>query len=411
MSKRRLNIAIFHLGFFFSGGGEKLVLEEAQGLRRRGHRVDIYAPVVDSKRCFPDLLAETEVKKLFPSFTFYYPLRDFIAITGSILLTPLLCWKFRKYDVFFGANQPGPLICWLLGRILKKPYVIYLAQPTRVLYPRKIDRELGFGKGSFDLFYLLAKFFYPVIKKLDEQSIKNANFILANGEFIAEVLEKTYGVKVICCPAGCYPARSSLAVSRFRGEIVSRRRIKKPYILLTNRHFPQKRFDYIISALPFILKEIPEVCLVITGGQTAYTSYLKALVGQLGIAKKVFFLGIVSEEKLTELYKNAAVYVYTAPQEDFGMGVIEAMAVGLPVVAWNSGGPATTVLHGKTGFLAQPFDVTDFSSRVTQLLLDKSLNRALGRNALRRASDFSYEKHVKSLEQVLFSAFRGVYNE
>jgi len=408
VSTKKLRIAVFHLGFFFSGGGEKLVIEEAKGLKEKGHSIDIFVPVLDSKRCFPDLIRKVEVKKLFPSPSFNFPLRDFISITCSVFLTPLTFWRFRNYDIFFGANQPGPLICWFLAKILGKPYVIYLAQPTRIIYPRTIDLERGFGKGSFNLFYLFTKIFYPIIRKLDELSIREANTILANGDYMSNVLEKVYQISPSSCPAGCYPAiKLTPAVSRFGGEIkFGRKRIKKPYILLTNRHFPQKRFDYIISSLPFILKKIPEVCLVITGSKTFYTSYLKTLTTQLGIVDKVIFLGLVKESQLATLYTNAAVYVYTAPEEDFGMGIIEAMAAATPVVAWRSGGPSTTVLHGETGFLAEPFDMSDFAGRVTQLLKDRRLNRELGRKAWRRAFDFSYKIHIDKLEKALLSPFK-----
>lgn len=406
--EKKLKIAIFHLGFFFSGGGEKLVLEEARGLKRKGHDVDIFAPVVDSRRCFPDLLKKISIKKLFLPLPFYFPLRDFIAITASIVVVPLTFWRYSKYDVFLGANQPGPLICFILSKILGKPYIIYLAQPTRIIYPRDVDREVGFGKGSFDLFYTITKIFYPIVKQIDELSIKNASKILANGDYISGILEKTYSVKVVSCPAGCYPEDKSFPqINRFRGKlVVGKRKIEKPYILLTNRHFPQKKFDYIISSLPFILKKILNVRLVITGGETFYTFYLKALAGQLGIESYVYFLGLVSEAKLAELYKNAAVYVYTAPQEDFGMGVIEAMAAGTPVVAWRSGGPSTTVVHGKIGFLAKPFDLADFTKKVIMLLKDRKLNRKFGKQAKKRSWDFSYQRHIASLEKVLLEVVR-----
>src|SRR4029077_16456744 len=49
-------IAVFHCGFTYSGGGERLVIEEVLGLRRRGYEVECYAPTVDASRCYPDLL-------------------------------------------------------------------------------------------------------------------------------------------------------------------------------------------------------------------------------------------------------------------------------------------------------------------------------------------------------------------
>lgn len=95
-----MKIAIFHLGFFFSGGGEKLVLEEAFDLTKRGHEVALFAPVVDKKACFPDLIKKAKVHSLFFPFSFNFPLRDFLAIFGAVFLTPFTFWRFAKFDVF-----------------------------------------------------------------------------------------------------------------------------------------------------------------------------------------------------------------------------------------------------------------------------------------------------------------------
>lgn len=397
---KKLNIAIFHLGFFFSGGGEKLVLEEAKLLKKRGHNVSIFAPVIDRKRCFPDIIRRFKINKLFINLPGFLPFRDFIAITGSIIITPFLFWRFIKFDVFFGANQPGPLICFILSKILKKPYVIYLAQPTRIIHPRAIDREKGFGKGSFNLFYICAWLFYPIIKKLDDISIQNAQAILTNGTYIGSIIRKIYKVKTVSCPAGCIPKKNN--VNRFSGKIkVGTQTVSKPYILITNRHFPQKRFDYMVNSLPSIIKNKPDISLIITGAFTGNTSYLKKLAAKLGVSNKVCFTGLISEKNLEKLYRNTCLYVYTAPAEDFGMGVIEAMGYGIPVVAWRSGGPKTTIIDGKTGYLIKPYDLNLFKKAVLKLVSDKKLNTMMGKRAFIHAKKYSYANHLKKLEQEL----------
>jgi len=64
--KESLNIAVFHCGFAYSGGGERLVLEEVMGLRRLGHDVICYAPTLDREACFPDLIDEVGVPTTAP---------------------------------------------------------------------------------------------------------------------------------------------------------------------------------------------------------------------------------------------------------------------------------------------------------------------------------------------------------
>src|SRR3989304_10511765 len=103
-----------------------------------------------------------------------------------------------------------------------------------------------------------------------------------------------------------------------------------------------------------------QASLVIPGPFTAHTPRLVELAKQLGIEQQVLFLGQIPEPELQRLYREAAVYCYPAPEEDFGMGVIEAMAWGIPVVAWNHAGPTVTVADGETGYLAEPYSLEKY---------------------------------------------------
>ena len=169
--------------------------------------------------------------------------------------------------------------------------------------------------------------------------------------------------------------------------------IPRPYILLTNRHSPMKRFEYAIWAMKWILRQNGKVTLVITGQETEYTDQLRYLVSGLRIAGNVKFVGLVPERDLSVLYQNAVAYVYPSPEEDFGMGIIEAMAAGTPVVAWKNGGPTVTVKDRETGFLIEPYDTGQFAEKLL-LIGSPSLVEQLGWAGHRRAVErFSYEQH------------------
>ena len=74
-------------------------------------------------------------------------------------------------------------------------------------------------------------------------------------------------------------------------------------------------------------------------------------------------------------YSNASVYVYTAPEEDFGMGVVEAMACATPVVAWDAAGPSKIIKNGKTGLLAKPYVNTDFVDKIQKVIAEKNVQQ------------------------------------
>ena len=99
-------------------------------------------------------------------------------------------------------------------------------------------------------------------------------------------------------------------------------------------------------------------------------------------------------------------YVYPAPEEDFGMGVIESMAKGVPVVAWNQAGPTVTVAPG-TGHLAEPLEVGDYAAGITSLLDDPKVNQATGERAFEWARRFDWERHIDILERCIVQIARS----
>src|SRR3989475_11767764 len=154
-----------------------------------------------------------------------------------------------------------------------------------------------------------------------------------------------------------------------------------------------------------VRKRHPRVQLVVPGPATSHTASLTALVAELGLDDAVLFLGAISEEELQTLYEGAAVYVYPAPEEDFGMGVIESMSKGVPVVAWNQAGPTVTVGPG-TGYLAEPLDVEDYAAGIVAPLDSRAGNQAHGARGLEGAGRVDLGPPIHTLERGRFAAAR-----
>jgi len=409
-----MRIAVFHLGFFYSGGGEKLVLEEIRGLRALGHEVDCYAPYVDRQGCYPDVQEMAEILPLLPPPPSWLPMKDPLWVLLSCLLIPFMAPRFRSYDVLFGANQPGPWFAFVVGSLLKKPYVVYLAQAIRLLHPRQVDLEDGIRIREGDHRFLMALKATAgrLIDWADRLSVRRSSLVLTNGLHVSRWIKEVYGVDNYSCPAGCHPLPEKELdyPSRRTGMVrLGELRIRKPFILLTNRHAPQKRFEYALWALKAIIRNEPDLRLVITGQETEYTDQLRYLAQGLGLEKNLLFVGLVRESELAVLYRQAAVYVYPSPEEDFGMGLVEAMGSGTPVVAWNNGGPSAIVADRESGYLVEPYDVDTFAQRMFNLVENPSLAEKMGRAAHRRAQEmFSCDRHNQFLELALVGAVQGL---
>src|SRR5439155_1653035 len=143
LAGRPRRIAGFHCRFTYSGGGERIVIEEVLGLRRRGFSVECYAPTVDASRCYPDLIGEVRVRTFLPQLPRWFPFREAMQMAAASLLMPLYAWRFRGVDAIVGCNQPSAWIAWWAARLMDVPYVVYLNQPNRLVYPRNVDRQTG----------------------------------------------------------------------------------------------------------------------------------------------------------------------------------------------------------------------------------------------------------------------------
>jgi glycosyltransferase involved in cell wall biosynthesis len=480
MGKRKLKIALFHLGFFYSGGGERLVMEQARGLEERGHEVEIWTPFADSSRAFPGELEKFKVKQIFPGLPEWVPSRVFLQLGLTCVLFPLAGGKFRKFDVVVAANQPSPWFGYWIKKVLGKPYVVYLVQPTRLIYPRKIDRECGVRIAGDRVFSpWLIKLVKPAIAAIDKLSVENCDRLLVISEYTRERLRKYYRREArVCYPGVEVMAEKKIVEERFKGDVmltghpepfdsaqgklaggsggelfeklvcqippraslgrndreINYLKIRKPYLLVTNRHFPQKRFDYAVRVLSKLVEAGYDLRLVITGKETEYTDKIKGLAEELelmkprglriqetpevcqpprfgedltsGVVNRVIFTGLVDEAELRKLYAHAAVYLYTSPDEDFGLGILEAMAAGTPVVAWGRGGPREMIVNGKNGYLAESGSEEDFAVKVERLVKSPQLGRGMGRAGWGRVGkEFSPEKHGEILE----AALREIY--
>ena len=166
---------------------------------------------------------------------------------------------------------------------------------------------------------------------------------------------------------------------------------------------PVKGQDEAIAVLASLVSSGRDVVLLLIGSvkfasagnridNLAYGERLPALASDLGVADRVRFLG--ERGDVPNLLAATDVLLMPFWREPFGRVAVEAMAMGVPVVASEVGGPAEIVRQGVDGILLPPRAPEAWSREVEQLAGDLGLRRRLGRNGRLRAADFSVEAHV-----------------
>jgi alpha-1,3-rhamnosyl/mannosyltransferase len=129
---------------------------------------------------------------------------------------------------------------------------------------------------------------------------------------------------------------------------------------------------------------------------------LKALVAELEVGCQVVFTGFVPDEELCRLYNTCTLFVMPSLDEGFGLPAIEAMACGRPVIV--SSGNALEELVGDAGLTVDPHNVEELAAAMDRLFSGEDLRRSLGKRAIRRASEFSWETATRQLLEVFEQA-------
>ncbi len=147
-------------------------------------------------------------------------------------------------------------------------------------------------------------------------------------------------------------------------------------IAIVGRITPLKGHLYFIKAMAKVVRTVPYAKIWIIGDvppkKESYKRELEVLVRRLGLSKNVEFLGV--RKDVPELLAQCDVLVLsTITQEAFGRVILEAQALGVPVVATKVGGVVDIIEDGKTGILVMPKDTEQMGSEVLRLLKDKSL--------------------------------------
>lgn len=162
-------------------------------------------------------------------------------------------------------------------------------------------------------------------------------------------------------------------------------------ILFVGRLEKRKGVDYLLKAYQRVKREVPRSRLIIVGPGTRLRGKYEKQVEQSGL-KDVVFIGYTSRSELPRYYKTADVFCSPAiGWESFGIVLLEAMAVGKPVVASNIAGYASLVTHGSEGLLVPPRNEESLAQALIALLTDESMRQQMGANGIATAVRYDWK--------------------
>lgn len=247
-----------------------------------------------------------------------------------------------------------------------------------------------------DCFYTKQKLWHKIInpKKL----CQNASIILTPSENTKNDIIETYKVKKNKINV-IYPGLSSIFLQETK---ISEESIKLKYnlpenfILFLGTVEPRKNIIGLIKAFEKTGLKNKDYELIVAGSMGSKNTEVKKMMENTA---NVRYIGYIDSADKPMLYKLAKVFAYPSLYEGFGFPVLEAMAVGTPVLTSNRS--SLTEVVGNSGYLVNPTNIYEITEGILKLVEDKELGDYFSNKAIERSKRFRWRNTAENFLQLL----------
>ena len=353
-----MRVAFAHLDLGI-GGAERLMVNLGLGLHQEHHSVEMYTTHHSQGHCFEETKRGHVLGDRVHCYGDWLPRQvlgrctALCSIVRMLYLTVVLIalYWLGSFDAIVLDGVSAPLI---LLRIFNVPTLFYCHYPDKLLCT---DRTA-----------LSKRVYRSFIDALEDISMIWAHTVVCNSSFTRGkvrdsfwILSRVSNVEVL------YPPVEDIAATQVDEARATELAYTggQPFFVSLNRYERKKDVGLVIRALSHLQAtgrlKTGDVKVVIAGGyddmvaeNVQYRKELEEEAFAAGVSDDVVFRTSVSDLERAALLTQAQALLYTPQNEHFGIVPLEAMLLGTPVIAVNSGGPLETVLHGKTGYLSEP---------------------------------------------------------
>ena len=291
---------------------------------------------------------------------------------------------YRPHRLLRSLGQRLPANC--RRRLLQEPLVARSADLFHGMNQRLPRARLPRAVTTFhDLFVLSGDYSSPEFRRRFEEQARDAaqrsELILAVSEFTARQVEDLLGVE-----------RSRLRVIPHGVRFPAERQTSGPrerIVLHVGAIQKRKNISRLVTAFE---KLEPEWRLVLAGSMGYGAGEILSDIERSPCRDRIRILGYISDEALAGWYGRASIFAFPSLDEGFGMPVLEAMALGVPVLTSNSS--ALPEVSGDAALLIDPTNLDAISSGLRELATNEELRKKLSDRGKARAAGFSWEAAV-----------------
>jgi L-malate glycosyltransferase len=225
-----------------------------------------------------------------------------------------------------------------------------------------------------------------------QRVLRRAHVIVAPSAFLARLVEK-YGFK-------CRVIPNIIRLSEYPFRL---RQQPAPHLFWMRAFHPIYNPEMAVRVFAQVKKKMPVATLVMAGQDKGQQAAVQQLCQSLGLGESVKFPGFLSMESKIKIGNLAEVFLNTNRVDNMPVSVVEACAMGLPVVATNVGGVPDLLTDGQTGLLVPSNDSNKMAEAVFRLLETPDLAERLSSNGRKLAERSSWE-YVRTEWDNLFAS-------
>jgi glycosyltransferase involved in cell wall biosynthesis len=185
-----------------------------------------------------------------------------------------------------------------------------------------------------------------------------------------------------------------------------------PVVGYVGRIMPEKDLETWLRAAALVAHEYPQAQFVLVGEgkDNSYLEQLKRLAVDLGIAERTYFPGYRSD--LLPVYTSFDLFVLSSRREGLPNSVLEAMAMGLPVVTTDVAGAKELVVDGVTGFVLPQGDVDRITEAIRTIVGNENLRVRMGQLGRERVErEFSFRKRLQDIETLYARVLESTWKD
>ncbi len=278
----------------------------------------------------------------------------------------------------------------LLPRLREQNFdIVHIQTPFLAHYAGiKLARELNIPTiETYHTFFEEYLYHYvPLLPKFITRRITRS-FSRSQCNAVNAVIVPSLAMRTVLTEYGCttpmHIAPTGIQMAKFDSGDGARFRVKhgipldRPLLLHVGRVAHEKNIGFLLEVLANLRKSHPDVLMLICGEGPARND-LEQQVKRMDLSANAMFVGYLDREtELLDCYRSADVFTFASRTETQGLVLLEAMALGVPVVSTAVMG-TIDIVSPERGALKAEENVADFSAKASRLLSDKALREKMG---------------------------------